>query len=103
MKGSAKGLTLPDVGDVQKKTSTSDTSTNNGLSEATMKKAKNDARNVTIIDDRTAEVISSVSGKKYTIVDGKCTCMGFRNYYRNHGGKRTCSHLEAIKIFKNSS
>ena len=103
MKSSAKGLTLPDVGNVQKKTSTADTSTNNGLSDGTMKKAKNDARNVTVIDDRTFEVVSSGSGKKYTIVDGKCTCLGFRNFYKNHSGKRTCSHLEAIKIFKNSS
>ena len=103
MKSSAKGLTLSDVGNVPKKTGTANTSTENGLSEATMKKAKNDARNVTMIDDRTFEVVSSGSGKKYTIVDGKCTCMGFRNFYRNHRGKRTCSHLEAVKIFKNSS
>ena len=96
-----RGMTLPDVkalSNGQGAQPASASAERGGLSKKTMEKAMKDSRNVTKIDGNTYEVVSSGSGTKYKIVDGKCTCQGFKTYYRKHSGKRTCSHIEAIRI-----
>jgi len=41
--------------------------------------------------------------KSYTVTDDRCECRGFRNYSSRHpGSKPTCSHLQAVKLFKKS-
>ena len=72
----------------------------------TIERAKKLAKkNVVQIDDQTFRVKSgSDKNKSYTITDSRCTCLGYRNYSKRHPGEvSTCSHLEAVKIFKKSS
>jgi len=39
----------------------------------------------------------------YEIIGNKCNCKGFKNFYILHKGLNpTCSHLEAVKLFKDS-
>jgi len=75
------------------------------VSARTKERAKMLAKNnVVRIDEGMFEVESgSDPDKRYTITDGRCTCMGYRNYSRRHEGKPTCSHVEAVKVFKKSS
>lgn len=41
--------------------------------------------------------------KSYRVTANKCECMGFRNYRMRHPGSiPTCSHMEAVKLFKNN-
>lgn len=55
--------------------------------------------------DGTYEVESSSSpGSSYTVSDMRCTCMGFRNSSKRHPGTTpTCSHVEAVRIFRDGS
>lgn len=40
-------------------------------------------------------------GKFYRVTENRCECRGFRNYSARHPGSvPTCSHLEAVKLFK---
>ena len=42
--------------------------------------------------------------KSYTVTVHGCQCQGFRNYSSHHPGHTpTCSHIEAVKIFKKSN
>jgi hypothetical protein len=46
---------------------------------------------------------SSDPNKSYFATSDTCECYGFKNYYKFHHGngkKANCSHLEAIRIFK---
>ena len=46
---------------------------------------------------------SSNPEKSYFVTSDSCECLGFKNYYKFHHGngqKANCSHLEAIRIFK---
>ena len=46
---------------------------------------------------------SSDPDKSYFVTSDTCECFGFKNYYKFHHGngqKANCSHLEAIRIFK---
>ena len=67
----------------------------------------------TIIADASYKVIeledlfqiksSSDPEKSYFVTSDTCECLGFKNYYKFHHGngqKANCSHLEAIRIFK---
>jgi len=39
--------------------------------------------------------------KSYRVTENKCECRGFRNYPARHPGSiPTCSHMEAVKLFK---
>lgn len=39
--------------------------------------------------------------KSYRVTENRCECRGFRNYSSRHPGSvPTCSHLEAVKLFK---
>ena len=54
--------------------------------------------------DGTYRVNSSSSpGSSYTVSGMRCTCRGFRNSSRrNPGTEPTCSHVEAVRIFRGS-
>lgn len=75
------------------------------MSANTIKKAKALAKEgVVKIDDQLYQVKSmSDSSKSYIVTSDTCECEGFKNFYKFHHGKglkATCSHLEAVKIFK---
>ena len=55
--------------------------------------------------DGTYEVESSSSpGHSYTVSGMRCTCRGFRNSSKRHPGTEpTCSHVEAVRIFRDGS
>lgn len=44
---------------------------------------------------------SSDTSKSYNVTESKCECKGFRDYSMRHPGTiPTCSHIEAVKLFK---
>ncbi len=78
------------------------------MSANTIKKAKALAKNgVVMIDNDLFQVKSSSDpSKSYMVTSDSCDCEGFKNFYKFHHGKglkANCSHLEAVKIFKNMS
>lgn len=78
------------------------------MSANTIKKAKALAKNgVVIIDDDLYQVKSSSDpSKSYMVTSDSCDCEGFKNFYKFHHGKglkANCSHLEAVRIFKDIS
>jgi hypothetical protein len=75
------------------------------MSAGTIRKAKELAKNgvVKIEDDLYQVKSSSDSSKSYFVTSDSCDCQGFKNFYRFHHGKgikANCSHLEAVRIFK---
>lgn len=77
----------------------------NVVSANTLKKAKELAkRGVVKIDDDLYQVKSSSDpSKSYVVTSESCECEGFKNFYKFHHGKglkANCSHLEAVRIFK---
>lgn len=88
---------------MDKKTERQTTAKRTNTSPSTIERAKKLAKkNVVQIDDQTFHVKSgSDPNKSYTITDSRCTCLGYRNYSKRHPGEvPTCSHLEAVRIFK---
>lgn len=75
------------------------------MSASTIRKAKELAKNgvVKIEDDLYQVKSSSDPSKSYFVTSDSCDCQGFKNFYKFHNGKgikANCSHLEAIRIFK---
>ena len=72
----------------------------------TIKKAKKlvDSGCVVKIEEDLFQIKSSSNPEKsYFVTSDTCECFGFKNYYKFHHGngqKANCSHLEAIRIFK---
>ena len=58
------------------------------------------------VDDDLYQIKSSSNPEKsYFVTSDTCECPGFKNFYKFHHGKglkANCSHLEAIRIFKES-
>lgn len=77
------------------------------MSASTIRKAKKLVENggVIKIDDDVYQVKSSSDPEKsYFVTSGSCDCQGYANFYKFHHGKglkANCSHLEAVRIFKN--
>ena len=75
-------------------------------SPATIKKAKKlvESGLVSKIEQDLFQSRSSSNPEKsYFVTSDTCECFGFKNYYKFHHGngqKANCSHLEAIRIFK---
>ncbi|MBI3622740.1 hypothetical protein HY212_01495 [Candidatus Pacearchaeota archaeon] len=75
------------------------------MSASTIRKAKELAKNgVVKIEDDLYQVKSlSDPSKSYFVTPNSCDCQGFKNFYKFHHGKgikANCSHLEAVRIFK---
>ena len=75
------------------------------MSESTIRKARDLAKNgvVKIEDDLYQVKSSSDPSKSYFVTSDSCDCQGFKNFYKFHHGKgikANCSHLEAVRIFK---
>ena len=75
------------------------------MSAGTIRKAKELAKNgVVKIEDDLYQVKSlSDPSKSYFVTSDSCDCQGFKNFYKFHHGKgikANCSHLEAVRIFK---
>ncbi|MDE1726991.1 MAG: hypothetical protein KGH89_06955 [Thaumarchaeota archaeon] len=75
------------------------------MSANTIKKAKALAKDgvVKIEDDLYQIKSSSDPTKSYFVTSETCECEGFKNFYKFHHGKglkANCSHLEAVRIFK---
>ena len=75
------------------------------MSASTIRKAKELAKNgvVKIEDDLYQVKSSSDPSKSYFVTSDSCDCQGFKNFYKFHHGKgikANCSHLEAVRIFK---
>ena len=72
------------------------------VSDSVRKKAQSlAAGGVVQKPDGTYEVKSSSHDSTYTVSGMRCGCMGFRNSAKRHPGTTpTCSHVEAIKIFR---
>ncbi|VVC05280.1 Uncharacterised protein [uncultured archaeon] len=75
------------------------------MSASTIRKAKELAKKgvVKIEDDLYQVRSSSDPSKSYFVTSDSCDCQGFKNFYKFHHGKgikANCSHLEAVKIFK---
>jgi len=77
------------------------------LSANTIRKAKKLVENggVVKIDENLHQVKSSSDPtKSYMVTEDSCDCLGFKNFYKFHHGKglkANCSHLEAVKFYKN--
>lgn len=76
------------------------------MSSNTIRKARKlveDGNVVKIEDDLYQVRSSSDPDKSYFVSSEICECEGFRNFYKFHHGrglKANCSHLEAVRIFK---
>ena len=76
------------------------------MSVNTIKKAKKlvESGGVVKIDDDLFQIKSSSNPEQsYFVTSNTCECLGFKNFYKFHHGKglkANCSHLEAIRIFK---
>lgn len=79
------------------------------MSANTIRKAKKLVENggVIRVDDDLFQIRSSSDPEKsYFATSDNCECPGFKNFYKFHHGKgikANCSHLEAIRIFKNKN
>ena len=76
------------------------------MSANTIKKAKALAKEgvAKISDDLYQVKSTSDPSKSYIVTSDTCECEGFKNFYKFHHGKglkANCSHLEAVRIFKN--
>ena len=76
------------------------------MSANTIRKAKKlvESGSVEKIDEDIYQIKSSSDpNKSYFVTSDSCECLGFKNFYKFHHGKglkANCSHLEAIRIFK---
>ena len=75
------------------------------MSAGTIRKAKELAKNgvIKIESDLYQVKSSSDPSKSYFVTSDSCDCQGFENFYKFHHGKgikANCSHLEAVRIFK---
>jgi hypothetical protein len=76
------------------------------MSANTIRKAKKlvESGSVEKIDEDLYQIKSSSDpNKSYFVTSDSCECLGFKNFYKFHHGKglkANCSHLEAIRIFK---
>ena len=76
------------------------------MSSNTIKKAKKlvESGGIVQIDDDLFQIQSSSNpDKSYFVTSDTCECPGFQNFYKFHHGKgikANCSHLEAMRIFK---
>jgi DNA helicase-2/ATP-dependent DNA helicase PcrA len=73
------------------------------VSDHTRKRAqKLSAGNIIDNGDGSFQVTSgSDPTKSYTVTERRCECRGFRTYHLRHqGSDPTCSHIEAVKVFK---
>ncbi len=76
------------------------------MSANTIRKAKKLVESgvvVKIEDDLFQIKSSSDPDKSYFVTSDTCECPGFKNFYKFHHGKglkANCSHLEALRIFK---
>lgn len=72
----------------------------------TIKKAKKlfESGSVIQIDKNLFQVKSLTNSEiNYDVSGNKCNCKGFKNFYFLHKGLNpTCSHLEAVQLFKDS-
>ena len=78
------------------------------MSASTIRKAKELAKTgvVKIEDDLYQVKSSSDPSKSYFVTSDSCDCQGFKNFYKFHHGKgmkANCSHLEAVRIFKENN
>ncbi len=76
------------------------------MSANTIKKAKSLAKDGVVKVDEDLYQVRSTSdpSKSYFVTLDTCECEGFKNFYKFHHGKglkANCSHLEAVRIFKN--
>ena len=77
------------------------------MSSNTIRKAKKLVENggVIKIEEGLYQVKSSSDPtKSYMVTKDSCDCLGFKNFYKFHHGKglkANCSHLEAVKMYKN--
>jgi len=77
------------------------------LSSNTIRKAKKlveDGGVIKIEEDLYQVKSSSDPTKSYMVTKDSCDCLGFKNFYKFHHGKglkANCSHLEAVKMYKN--
>jgi hypothetical protein len=76
------------------------------VSANTIKKAKSLAKDGVVKVDEDLYQVRSTSdpSKSYFVTLDTCECEGFKNFYKFHHGKglkANCSHLEAVRIFKN--
>ena len=75
------------------------------MSANTIKKAKALAKNGVVKLDQDLYQVKSSSdkSKSYVVTPDSCECEGFKNFYKFHHGKglkANCSHLEAVRIFR---
>ena len=76
------------------------------MSANTIRKAKKlvESGGVAKLEDDLFQIKSSSDPEKsYIASSTECECQGFKNFYKLHHGKglkANCSHLEAIRIFK---
>lgn len=76
------------------------------MSASTIRKAKKLVENndVIQIDGDIFQVKSSSDPEKsYIVSEDSCECPGFKNFYKFHHGKglkANCSHLEAVRIYR---
>jgi len=75
------------------------------MSANTIKKAKALAKNGVVKLDQDLYQVKSSSdkSKSYVVTPDSCECDGFKNFYKFHHGKglkANCSHLEAVRIFR---
>ena len=79
------------------------------MSANTIRKAKKlvESGGVVKIEDDLFQIKSSSDPEKsYFVTSDTCECPGFKNFYKFHHGKglkANCSHLEAIRIFKDEN
>ncbi len=77
------------------------------MSASTIRKAKKlvESGGVEQIDEDLFQIKSSSDpNKSYFVTSETCECPGFKNFYKFHRGKglkAICSHLEAMRLFKN--
>ena len=77
------------------------------MSASTIRKAKKlvQSGGVEQIDVDLFQIKSSSDpNKSYFVTSETCECPGFKNFYKFHHGKglkANCSHLEAMRLFKN--
>jgi len=76
------------------------------MSANTIRKAKKlvEGGGVEQIDEDLFQIKSSSDpNKSYFVTSETCECLGFNNFYKFHHGKglkANCSHLEAVRLFK---
>ncbi|RNJ77679.1 MAG: hypothetical protein EB829_01140 [Nitrosopumilus sp. H8] len=76
------------------------------MSASTIRKAKKlvESGGVEQLEPNLFQIRSSSDpSKSYFVESDTCECPGFKNFYKLHHGKglkANCSHLEAVRIFK---